>query len=202
MILICLFLIKQKNGGICFDDEGSSKFKCTCTPQYLGGRCEIDRCDFYPCQNNGTCIVALINDIPTPECNCHENYGGATCNLDLCTDIECGNGTCIAGNCQCDDDYINDGNVCVDICQGINCGIGGYCKQGICSCNEGYANVGNICVDMCEGLDCGIGGKCLSGNCICQTGYINIENFCEQTCALTPCKELIKIQQNQRFLCI
>ena len=90
--------------------------------------------------------------------------------------------------CQCDE----DGTVCVDICEGINCGIGGYCTGGICSCDEGYAEVGNNCVDMCEGVDCGFGAECLNGNCICQTGYINVENVCEETCALNPCKELIE----------
>ena len=178
---------------MCSDDEGSSKFKCTCKPQYLGDQCEVDRCEFYECQNNGTCIVALINGIPTPECECSGNYGGATCNLELCTDIECGKGTCIGGICQCDEDYINDGNVCVDICERINCGTGGYCARGICSCDEGYAKVENICVDMCEGVDCGTGAECFNGDCTCQTGYVNVENFCYETCALNPCKEMIKV---------
>ena len=192
-LFINLFSFKQKNEGMCFDDEGSRKFSCTCTPRYFGERCEDDRCDIYQCQNNGTCIVTLINDIPTPACECTGNYGGATCNVDLCLDIECGNGTCIVGNCQCDEGYVNDGNICVEICNTINCGIGGYCSQGICSCGEGFKNVGDICVDMCEGVDCGIGEECLNGNCTCQTGYTNVTNICEETCALSPCKELIEI---------
>ena len=183
-----LILIKQKNEGMCSDDEGSSKFSCDCKPQYLGERCEDDRCDIYQCQNNGTCIVTIINDNPTPECECPSNYGGATCNLDLCSDIDCGNGTCIGGNCQCDEDYVNDGNVCVDICEVINCGTGGYCTRGICSCDEGYATVGNNCVDLCEGVVCGNGSKCSGGICSCQTGYVKIENTCELTCALAPCQ--------------
>ena len=178
---------------MCSDDEGSSEFSCDCKPQYFGERCEDDRCDIYQCQNNGTCIVDLVNDIPTPKCECQGNYGGVTCNLDLCLDIECGNGTCIGGNCQCDEDYVNDGNVCVDICEVINCGTGGNCTRGICSCDEGYAKVGNNCVDMCEGVDCGTGAECFNGNCTCQTGYTNVTNFCEETCALNPCKELIEI---------
>ena len=185
----------EKNGGTCFDNEGTEKFGCTCTPQYLGDRCEIDRCDFYKCQNNGICIVTVINGSPTPECECPGNYGGATCNLDLCLDIECGNGICIDGTCQCDEDYVNNGNICEDICEGIDCGTGGYCKRGICSCDDGYANVGNRCVDICEGIDCGSGGYCSGGICSCQTGYVKIGNFCEETCALNPCKELIKIRR-------
>ena len=163
---------KKKNGGKCFDNGGTDRFSCTCTPQYLGERCEIDRCDFYQCQNNGNCIVTLINDIPTPKCECPGNYGGPTCNLDLCSDIECGKGTCIGGVCQCDQDYVNNGNVCVDICESINCGTGGYCTKGICNCDEGYVNIENVCVDLCEGVDCGNGGTC-SG-------------------ALNPCQESIK----------
>ena len=186
-------MIKQKNGGICSDDEGTRKFECTCTLQYLGERCEIDRCDFYQCQNNGTCIVTVINDIPTPECECQGNYGGATCNLDLCSDIECGNGTCVGGNCQCDEGYVNDENICLEICESINCGTGGHCSQGICNCDEGFKNDGDICVDMCEGVECGTGAYCLGGNCSCKTGYASVDNFCEETCELDPCKEMIEI---------
>ena len=95
-------------------------------------------------------------------------------------DIECGNGTCIDGNCQCDEGYVNDENICVEICESINC------------CDEGFKNVGDICVDIsCEGVDCGTGADCLGGNCVCQTGYASVENVCEETCSLNPCKELI-----------
>ena len=114
-------MIKQKNGGLCSDDEGTGKFTCTCTPQYLGERCEVDRCEFYQCQNNGTCIVTLINDIPTPGCECYGNYGGTICNLDLCLDIECGNGTCIGGTCQCNTNYVNIDNKCEQTCELAMC---------------------------------------------------------------------------------
>ena len=174
---------------MCFDDEGSSKFNCNCTPRYLGERCEDDRCDIYQCQNNGTCIVTLINDIPTPACECPENFGGATCNLDLCFDIECGNGTCIEGDCQCDEGYVNEGSICVEICDGINCGTGGHCSQGICNCDEGFANVDNVCVDICQDVDCGTGGYCSNGICSCQRGYIMVDSNCEQTCLSSPCQD-------------
>ena len=108
---------------MCFDDEGSSKFSCDCKPQYLGERCETDRCDFYQCQNNGTCIVTLINNIPTPECECQGNYGGATCNLDLCSGVECDNGTCIRGTCQCNNNYVNIGNSCEPTCALADCKV-------------------------------------------------------------------------------
>ena len=92
---------------------------------------------------------------------------------------------------ECETGFVKVENVCVDICDGINCGIGGSCKGGNCTCDEGYNNLKNVCVSMCDGINCGIGGSCLSGNCSCQTGFTNVENFCEETCALTPCQELI-----------
>ena len=171
------FVSAKKNGGTCFDNNGFDKFKCTCTPQFFGERCEVDRCDFYECGNNGICIVTLLNDIPTPQCECQENFGGKTCNVDLCSDIKCGNGTCIGGNCQCDEGFVSDGNVCLDICDGFQ-----------------Y----NDCVDLCDDIFCG-GGSCLGGICSCNTGYVNVRNFCEETCALGPCKELIKISQTNNF---
>ena len=118
---------------MCSDNEGSSKFSCICKPQYFGDHCEFDRCDSYPCQNNGTCIVTLINDIPTPECECSGNYGGPTCNLDLCLDINCGNGTCIGGTCQCNTNYVNIGNKCEQTCALANCKVSDiniqYCED-------------------------------------------------------------------------
>ena len=80
----------------------------------------------------------------------------------------------------------------MDMCEGINCGIGGNCSGGNCTCQTGYAIIENVCVDMCEDINCGIGGTCLAGNCTCQTGFANVENYCEETCALSPCKELVK----------
>ena len=81
----------------------------------------------------------------------------------------------------------------MDMCEGINCGVGGNCSAGNCTCQSGYENVENFCKDMCEGINCGSGGDCLNGFCDCQSGYVDVENYCEETCALSPCKELIKI---------
>ena len=97
----------------------------------------------------------------------------------------------------CEVGYVKLDNVCVDMCEGINCGMGGSCERGNCTCEEGYYHFENVCVDMCEGINCGIGGKCLSGNCTCQKGYINVENLCEETCVLTPCQEFIEIWHNR-----
>ena len=40
-------------------------------------------------------------------------------------------------------------NGCVDMCEGINCGIGGSCFGGNCTCQTGYANVKNFCEETC-----------------------------------------------------
>ena len=122
---------------------------CTCQTGYTNVEnfCE-ETCVFTPCENNGTCIVTIINDIPTPECECPVNYAGTTCNLDLCSDIQCGNGICIGGNCQCDEGYANIENFCVDLCEGVDCGNGGTCSSGNCDCQVGYAKIGNTCEEL------------------------------------------------------
>ena len=94
-------MIKDKNGGMCSDGEGSSKFSCTCNPQYLGERCENDRCDIYQCQNGGNCTVDLVNDIPTPRCECPETHYGATCHLLTCNIFCYHGGICDGDICHC-----------------------------------------------------------------------------------------------------
>ena len=101
----------------------------------------------------------------------------------------------ILSDTECEVGYIKVGNDCADMCEGINCGIGGNCTSGNCTCQTGYSKVENVCVDMCEGINCGIGGNCLKGNCTCQKGYANVDNSCEEICALTSCQELILIWQ-------
>ena len=61
--------------------------------------------------------------------------------------------------------FVKIDNVCVDMCEGINCGIAGNCLNGNCTCQTGYENIGNFCRDMCEGINCGKGGECFSGIC-------------------------------------
>ena len=108
---------------MCFDNDGTSGFNCTCTPQYLGERCEIDRCSSFECQNDGTCVIAVIGGIATLECECPTNYAGKTCNVDLCLGIECGSGTCVGGTCQCDSNYINIDNTCEKTCSSSPCQV-------------------------------------------------------------------------------
>ena len=41
---------------------------------------------------------------------------GPECTINECEGIECGNGTCIGGICQCDPNYVNSGNFCERTC--------------------------------------------------------------------------------------
>ena len=97
-----------------------------------------------------------------------------------------------APDTECKTGYVMVENVCVDMCEDIDCGIGGSCQEGKCTCDEGFNNIENVCFNICEEINCGIGGNCFDGNCTCLTGYANVENSCEETCVLSPCKEMIK----------
>ena len=123
-------LIKKKNAAKCSDDEGTSKFNCTCQPQIFGERCDNDPCTFYECQNNGSCIVDVFNSILTPRCECSENYSGATCHLLSCT-VPCyNNGTCYGESCQCSEE-----NGIVQY-YGVSCHMPAACNGNPCQ-NDG-----------------------------------------------------------------
>ena len=55
----------------------------------------------------------------------------------------------ILSNKECEVGFVKVDNVCVDMCEGINCGIGGRGSSGICTCETGYANVNNYCEETC-----------------------------------------------------
>ena len=114
----------------------------------------MNRCDSNNCLNGGTCVITVIDDIPTPKCECPINFGGPNCDLDLCSAIECGSGTCIGGSCECDEGYVNEENVCLNMCEGIDCGIGGNCLSGNCTCQTGYVEVENFCEETCAMTPC------------------------------------------------
>ena len=55
---------------------------------------------------------------------------------------------------QCEVGYVKVGDVCVDMCEGINCGIGGECLSGNCTCQTDYTNVENFCEETCTLTPC------------------------------------------------
>ena len=55
---------------------------------------------------------------------------------------------------ECEMGYVKVDNVCVDMCDGINCGIGGECLFGNCTCQEGYTNGENLCEETCALTPC------------------------------------------------
>ena len=55
---------------------------------------------------------------------------------------------------ECEAGYFKVENVCVDMCEGINCGPGAECLGGNCTCQTGYTNVTNICEETCKLIPC------------------------------------------------
>ena len=55
----------------------------------------------------------------------------------------------ILSNKECEVGFVKFDNVCVDMCEGINCGIGGNCISGNCTCQTDYTNVENYCEETC-----------------------------------------------------
>ena len=60
----------------------------------------------------------------------------------------------IVGETECEIGYVKIENACVDMCEGINCGIGGNCLSGNCTCQTGYTNVENFCEETCALIPC------------------------------------------------
>ena len=55
---------------------------------------------------------------------------------------------------ECEKGHVKIENVCFDMCEGINCGIGGNCLSGNCTCQTGYTNVENFCEETCKLTPC------------------------------------------------
>ena len=83
---------------------GNSEFKCECNEGFDGTRCEY-KCPL-ECKENETCTAEINKATLIKGWNC----------IDLCEGIDCGNGTCIGGNCSCDKHFVNIGNVCRKTC--------------------------------------------------------------------------------------
>ena len=113
--------ILRKNGGTCFDNDGTEKFSCICIDVFTGETCQTNLCDDIECPQSETCVSAIVDGEKTAKCECPFTIVEDIC-LDLCNDIECENGICIDGVCQCDTGYVNIDNTCeqtcdVDLCQ-------------------------------------------------------------------------------------
>ena len=104
--------INSKNMGVntiyCSDSNGSSEFKCVCYEGFDGTRCEF-KCPseiLASCKENETCQSDIDNTTSIKEWKC----------IDMCATIDCGNGTCIGGTCNCDQKYVNVDNFCEKTC--------------------------------------------------------------------------------------
>ena len=159
------FLIDQteKNGGKCFDNEGTAKFSCTCTQQFVGERCDDDPCKLYPCLNNGVCLVNLIDGEKIPACECPENTDGPNCNLLFCgfERVPCYNrGTCTNSTFELDSTFEPNSTFYeleyYDLVESEGC----QCSQE----NEIAKYHGESCEmpgrDACAGSPCQNGGSC------------------------------------------
>ena len=60
----------------------------------------------------------------------------------------------ILSDIECEVGFVKVDNVCVDMCEGINCGIGGNCISGNCTCQSGYTKVENFCEETCALTPC------------------------------------------------
>ena len=60
----------------------------------------------------------------------------------------------ILSDTECEVGYVEVDNLCVDMCEGINCGNGGSCLSGNCTCQKGYAKVENFCEETCALTSC------------------------------------------------
>uniref|UniRef100_A0A8C6U441 FAT atypical cadherin 3a n=1 Tax=Neogobius melanostomus TaxID=47308 RepID=A0A8C6U441_9GOBI len=69
-----------RNGGSC-TTLPSGGFSCTCSPQYTGGRCELEitACVPNPCQNGGVCKTIGNAFL----CSCRRGFKGLTCQEDV-----------------------------------------------------------------------------------------------------------------------
>ena len=125
-----------KNGGTCFDSDGTDEFSCTCELPFVGAECQTDLCENTVCQNDGTCDVKLIDGVLTLTCECPDNYIGDVCEHFLCSnDVPCYNGnTCDGQTCQCSQEngnakYYGESCDMPAACEGNPCQNGGTCNS-------------------------------------------------------------------------
>ena len=57
-----------------------------------------------------------MNGVEEFNCTCNAGFEGQRCEIDLCDSVTCENGPCDAGNCICDDGYVEIVNICKQTC--------------------------------------------------------------------------------------
>ena len=133
------FVSDLKNGGTCFDNEGTDKFSCTCRDPFVGDICEINLCDDIECKNDIACVVEVIDGIRRPTCDCPE---GEICEFHYCKNGNpCYNGgICDDEMCRCrEENGISKyyGESCdLTVCDGNPCQNGGACTSMIVTSNN------------------------------------------------------------------
>lgn len=91
---------------------------------------------------------------------------------DPCKTVECNQGTCVDGDCNCNAGWTGD-NCDVDMCASLAC-VHGTCTAGACVCEANYQ--GTLCddiIDPCLDVDCSNHGDCVAatGECDCDDGW-------------------------------
>lgn len=103
--------------GVCTNLNGD--YYCHCDENYSGKNCSIlgDPCEFFPCENNGTCMP--VENQFSYTCNCSDPWTGQNCEMriDPCEFAPCNNsGLCISNEentnftCDCEPPY--EGEFC------------------------------------------------------------------------------------------
>ncbi|KAJ8338471.1 hypothetical protein SKAU_G00374370 [Synaphobranchus kaupii] len=80
-----------QNGGTC-EESSNGEFRCSCTLQYFGSRCELanNPCSSQPCAHGAVCVPKSQGYI----CSCPEHLTGSRCEnfIDACSPNPCPNG--------------------------------------------------------------------------------------------------------------
>ena len=114
------------NTEFCSDVNESQEFKCQCKDGFVGKRCELAICSSTYCNKNGLCFIKNDND--QLDCECNSGFEGQRCEIDLCDSVICENGSCDAGECTCDEGYINIENICKQTLCPLDCQNNRICK--------------------------------------------------------------------------
>jgi hypothetical protein len=144
--------------------------KCSCSPKYEGGACDISVAD-KPCPADASGAACSGSAKGTCDgmfgvCRCVRPYFGAACDKKL-------------QQCPTGERAFGAKKVFVE------CGGRGFCERddssAKCICRPGYSGTNCMTKKSCE-KECGNGGKCnpFTGNCMCRYGFSG--DACEKTC--------------------